>query len=197
MAKTDLTLKMERMIWAMTHERFTGYGCFEVDLGNEIVDYMTMDSKGIARCYEIKVSKSDFRGKAALSFVGHYNYFVLPDELYQQVHGEIPAHIGVYTEKGNVKPAKRQEPKLSAERLLFCMMRTMAGIVAQYENQRGEATDAILIYRDKVAKRQRKLRNEAQCLRRRLERAEHAAFDYRVRLRVAQKQLSEAGIGGA
>ena len=196
MAKTDLTLKMEQMIWALTHDRFTGYGCFEVDLGGEIVDYMTMDSKGVARCYEIKVTKSDFRSKAALSFIGHYNYFVLPDDLYQKVRDEIPAHVGVYTENGNVKPAKRQAPKMSAERMFFCMMRTMAGIVARYEKQRGESLDAMMIQREKTTARQRALRKETKQLRQQLENAKQAAFDYKVRYRVAQKRLNEARIGG-
>lgn len=38
---------------------------------------MTYDTKGIFRCYEVKVSKADFHSAAVKSFVGHYNYYVL------------------------------------------------------------------------------------------------------------------------
>ncbi|KRK81096.1 hypothetical protein FD03_GL000685 [Companilactobacillus nodensis DSM 19682 = JCM 14932 = NBRC 107160] len=47
------------------------------------------------RCYELKVTKSDFHSKAKLSFIGNYNYFVLPQKLYEEVQDEIPTHIGV------------------------------------------------------------------------------------------------------
>lgn len=47
------------------------------------------------RCYELKVTKADFHSKAKLSFIGHYNYFVLPQQLYLEVQSEIPDHIGV------------------------------------------------------------------------------------------------------
>ena len=39
------------------------FGCFEVTIGwngKERVDFMTYDTKGIWRCYEIKVSKAEF-----------------------------------------------------------------------------------------------------------------------------------------
>ncbi len=36
------------------------------------------------RCYELKVSLADFRSKAKLSFIGNYNYFVLPKALYEK-----------------------------------------------------------------------------------------------------------------
>lgn len=47
------------------------------------------------RCYELKVSKADFRSTAKLSFVGNYNYFVLPQTLFDEVKAEIPTGIGV------------------------------------------------------------------------------------------------------
>ncbi|MCE2139023.1 hypothetical protein GRC92_18590, partial [Streptococcus thermophilus] len=40
------------------------------------------------RCYELKVTKADFHSKAKLSFIGHYNYFVLPQQLYLEVQSE-------------------------------------------------------------------------------------------------------------
>ncbi|MEJ9149089.1 hypothetical protein P4520_28825, partial [Bacillus thuringiensis] len=96
MAKTELTTKMERQIYAATNKQGV-FGCFEVTIGwfgKERVDYLTLDTKGIWRCYEIKVSVSDFRSKANKTFCGHYNYYVIPEELYEKVKDEIPSHIG-------------------------------------------------------------------------------------------------------
>jgi hypothetical protein len=47
-------------------------------------------------CYEIKQSVQDFHSKNALTFIGNYNYFVMPYELYIKVKDEIPSNIGVY-----------------------------------------------------------------------------------------------------
>ncbi len=88
------------------------FGCFEVTIGffgKERVDYMTYDTKGIFRCYEIKVTKADFKSNAAKSFVGHYNYYVLTRELYNQVKNEIPDWIGVYIGQECVKRPKKQD----------------------------------------------------------------------------------------
>lgn len=90
--KTAETVALEKAIRLAT--RKTGvFGCYEVTIGfcgRERVDYMTYDTKGIFRCYEIKVSKADFHSAAAKSFVGHYNYYVLTRELYNQVKEEMP-----------------------------------------------------------------------------------------------------------
>ena len=77
--------------------------------GSERVDYMTYDTKGVWRCYEIKVSISDFRSKSKKTFCGHFNYYVMTPELYQKVKEEIPSHIGVYVGGVSVKRAKKQE----------------------------------------------------------------------------------------
>lgn len=94
MTKTDLTKKVEKALWEATRD--TAYGCFEVKVGfpktqelltgrEEFVDYMTFSSAGEIVCYEIKTSKSDLKSSAALSFIGHRNYLVLPEELYEEV----------------------------------------------------------------------------------------------------------------
>lgn len=109
--KTAETVALEKAIRLAT--RKTGvFGCYEVTIGfcgRERVDYMTYDTKGIFRCYEIKVSKADFHSAAAKSFVGHYNYYVLTRELYNQVKEEIPDWIGVYIGDYCAKKAKKQD----------------------------------------------------------------------------------------
>lgn len=90
MAKTELTRNAEQLVYCHTNKMGT-FGCFEVTLGwygEEIVDYITYDTNSEIRCYEIKVSKSDFKSKAKLSFKGHFNYFVMPEELYDELLSE-------------------------------------------------------------------------------------------------------------
>lgn len=91
------------------------FGCFEVTIGfggNERVDFITYDTKGNVRCYEIKSSKEDFYSDAKWTFVGNYNYFVLTREVYQQVKDDIPKGIGVYIDGRTVaKRATRRKVK--------------------------------------------------------------------------------------
>lgn len=95
--------------------------------GYERVDYITYDTKGIWRCYEIKVSKSDFYSKAKKTFVGHFNYFVMPKELYDVVKDDIPSHIGVYTENSYcLKKAKKQELGADEQILKNSLIRSLA-----------------------------------------------------------------------
>lgn len=118
---------MERQIWRATSKQGI-FGCFEVTIGwfgNERVDYITYDTKGKWRCYEIKVSKSDFYSKAKKTFVGHYNYFVMPKELYEEVKDDIPHHIGVYLGNYCVKKAKKQELAVDEQVLKDSMIRSL------------------------------------------------------------------------
>lgn len=58
MAKTDLTLQLEKEIHEAT-ARIGLVGCTEVSIGKggkERLDYMTIDSKNIVRCYEVSYS---------------------------------------------------------------------------------------------------------------------------------------------
>lgn len=128
MAKTEETVKLENDIYTAT-KKIGIYCCYEVTIGiggSERVDYMTLDSKGIFRCYEIKVSVSDFRSKAKNSFCGHYNYYVLTDELYQKIKNEIPKHIGVYVGTRSVKRAIKQVPLIDELVLTMSLLRSLS-----------------------------------------------------------------------
>jgi hypothetical protein len=128
MAKTELTKELERNILNNTRKMGV-FGCFEVTIGfggNERVDFMTYDTKETWRCYEIKVSKSDFHSKAHNTFIGHFNYYIMPKELYEQVKNEIPNHIGVYVNGSSlVKNPKRQELKVDVQILKSSMIRSL------------------------------------------------------------------------
>lgn len=105
------------------------FGCFEVTIGfngNERVDYMTYDTKGVWRCYEIKVSLADFRSKAKKTFCGHFNYFVMPKELFEKVKDEIPSHVGVYVNGVCVKKAKKQKLLVEEKVLKDSLIRSLS-----------------------------------------------------------------------
>ena len=54
------------------------------------------DSKGDFYCYEVKSSVEDFYSKNGHNFLGDYNYYVMPEEVYEQIKKEIPYQVGVY-----------------------------------------------------------------------------------------------------
>ena len=132
MAKTELTRKIEKALIANLDTR-KEFGCLEVTLGwygKEIVDFIVYNCEREVKCYEIKVSKSDFNSNAKLSFFGNKNYYVMPAELYEQVKDEIKYPIGcyVYTEGGGLRcvlSSRKQELKADKEVILSSMLRSL------------------------------------------------------------------------
>jgi hypothetical protein len=127
LAKTKETLELERKIYFATQNQGT-FGCHEVTIGwfgKERVDYMTYDTKGIWRCYEIKVSKSDFHSKARNTFVGHFNYYVMPKHLYEEVKDEIPDGVGVHDGTCVLKNPKKRELAIDTKILYESMIRSL------------------------------------------------------------------------
>ena len=129
MSKTELTKELEI---AISKETFKWFGCHEVTIGwygEERVDFMTMDSKEIFRCFEIKISKSDFRSIHGHNFVGNFNYYVLPKKLYDEIEEDIPNHIGAYTWNGKnltlTKRARKQKLKVDINILKNSMIRSL------------------------------------------------------------------------
>lgn len=98
--KTPLTIEIESSLYQYCIEQ-GGLVVEEVTMPDDqgIVDTLScltkFDGSREWRCYELKVTKADFRSTAKLSFVGHYNYFVLPSKLYEEAKTEIPTGIGV------------------------------------------------------------------------------------------------------
>lgn len=98
--KTKLTKELETTLYQYCYEQ-QAYVVEEVSMHDNkgIVDTLSYqqltDGSVEWRCFELKVTKTDFHSKAKLSFIGNYNYFVLPQKLYQEVAEEIPSHIGV------------------------------------------------------------------------------------------------------
>ena len=93
--------------------------------------------KGDFYCYEVKSSVEDFHSKNGHNFLGDYNYYVMPVEVYEQVKKEIPYHVGVYVPDGMhyrsdwynlkaIKKAKRQDRSRPVSEMLLMMFRSAA-----------------------------------------------------------------------
>ena len=111
---------------------------FDYTTSNRVrVDYMKFEplnntisgiEKGDFYCYEIKSSVEDFRSKNGHNFIGDYNYYVMPSEVYRKVSAEIPFGVGVYCPSGgsleSVKQARRMNRQRSVSEMLLMMFRS-------------------------------------------------------------------------
>ena len=93
--------------------------------------------KGDFYCYEVKSSVEDFHSKNGHNFLGDYNYYVMPEEVYEQIKKEIPYQIGVYVPdrmnyRGEwydlkaIKKAKRKDRSRPVSEMLLMMFRSAA-----------------------------------------------------------------------
>lgn len=93
--------------------------------------------KGDFYCYEVKSSVDDFHSKNGHNFIGDYNYYVMPEEVYEQIKQEIPYRVGVYVPAGMnyqgewydlkaIKKAKRQDRNRPVSEMLLMMFRSAA-----------------------------------------------------------------------
>lgn len=154
MAKRTETLELENALMAKTVE-FRTFGCPEVTIGwygRKRVDFMQTNTKGIIWCYEIKVSVSDFHSKHGHNFYGHYNYYVMTPELYEEVKGEIPAGVGVLVGKYLDCKRKAKRKKLTAEQadaMRLYLIRSLSREVKK--NYKAHDGDTINEYERRIA----------------------------------------------
>jgi hypothetical protein len=114
--KSEETYRLEEIITLATWKPGT-IGCAEVGLGDAgIVDYVTLELGGsqTMRCYELKITKSDFLSDAKKTFNGDFNFYVIPSELWDSVHAYIEPWVGCWTidkdgKANRKKPAKRMK----------------------------------------------------------------------------------------
>lgn len=97
--------------------------------------------KGDFYCYEIKSSVEDFHSKNGHNFIGDYNYYVMPIEIYNKIKDEIPWSIGVYVPSDSigqylksVKKAKRTDRNRSALEMLLMMFRSANRDIRRADN---------------------------------------------------------------
>lgn len=169
MAKRKDTVAIEQLLIDDTHQKRI-YGCEEVTIGfwrsgggDEHVDFMTMDSKDIFKCYEIKVTLSDLKSHAKKSFYGHYNYLVVTRSLYKIIKDTdidlekygIPNWVGIivadvdedgkYTSRFYVLQSARNAKKqnISDEQLAMLkssLIRTMYYKMVKYRHESDGST---------------------------------------------------------
>ncbi len=114
------------------------------------VDYMKFNpmnntvsgiEKGDFYCYEIKSSVEDFHSKNGHNFIGDFNYYIMPEEVYATVNLQIPHGVGVYCPIGtggelkSVKKAKRQNRERPVSEMLLMMFRSAARERKKYYGQ--------------------------------------------------------------
>lgn len=116
---------------------------FDYETAHSIrVDYMRFKPvnntvSGIERgdfyCYEVKSSVEDFHSKNGHNFIGDFNYYVMPHEVFLEIKGEIPYFVGVYCPSGPienaefltcVKQAKRRNRGRPVAEMLLMMFRS-------------------------------------------------------------------------
>jgi len=127
---------------------------FDYSTGNSIrVDYMKFKSvnntvsgieKGDFYCYEIKSSVEDFKNKNGHNFIGDYNYYVMPDDVFEKVKRLIPYNVGVLTPEGkglqSAKRARRKDRDRPTSEMLLMMYRSARRDVMKA--RRSEAREA-------------------------------------------------------
>ena len=87
--------------------------------------------KGDFYCFEVKSSVEDFHSKNGHNFIGDFNYYVMPEEIFDAVAKEIPYDIGVYTpceiHGGSLflkTPARRRSRTRPVSEMLMMMWRS-------------------------------------------------------------------------
>lgn len=155
MAKTIETKKLEAALDSLGRKK-REYGCEEVTIGfkndgygDEIVDYMSMDAKGVFRCYELKVTLSDLKTENKKSFYGDYNYLVVSKSLYAKNpawDNYIPPYCGILA--GEELVVKRQAKKKVISETVREMLKDslLRSVFWKYENYK-DAKD-LTKYRD-------------------------------------------------
>ena len=76
------------------HFEKTGIIHGRVDMLSYEKPYKLGKEPAVIRCYELKISKEDFHSINGHNFIGNYNYYVVPPDLYPKIKDEIPDGIG-------------------------------------------------------------------------------------------------------
>lgn len=109
--------------WGTTHSIRVDYMKFK-----PINNTVSGIEKGDFYCYEIKSSVEDFHSKNGHNFIGDFNYYIMPKEVYAKVSSEIPYGIGVYIPEDeclhSVKKAIRQNRTRPVSEMLLMMFRS-------------------------------------------------------------------------
>lgn len=186
MAKTQATLNLEHALDEECRKK-REYGCEEVTIGfhaeghgDEIVDFMTMDSKDVFRCYELKVTLSDLKTDNKKSFYGDYNYLVVSESLYARNPSwgnYIPPYVGILS--GVKLQVRRQAKKKEIDEKTREMLKSslIRSVFWKYENYRDAGN--LNKYRD-LEKQLQEAQDALTTLKQQDERTVWTAQDYEV-----------------
>lgn len=100
--------------------------------------------KGDFYCYEVKSSVEDFHSKNGHNFIGDFNYYVMPEDVYIAVKNEVPYYVGVYVlgnkhyrgdwyDLKSIKKAKRKDRTRPVSEMLLMMFRSSARDIRKKE----------------------------------------------------------------
>ena len=146
MSKTKTTIELQDALINDTRQKRI-YGCEEVTIGfqnsgrgHEVADFMTMDSKGILRCYELKVTLQDLKSRAKKSWYGHYNYLVVNDKLYKKIEDWtlfVPEGVGILCGTSlscRKKPSRKNIPQETETMLKESLIRSLYWKIEKYRD---------------------------------------------------------------
>lgn len=90
----------------------------------------------LVTCFEVKISKNDFKSKHGHNFKGNRNYYVIPKELYHDIKDLVPNDIGIilYYGPGSLRVKKECEAKdIDKRQLSFMLYHAMKKWVDKFE----------------------------------------------------------------
>ena len=124
--------------------QITGWGIFQlphhgigVNSGSRTEGFHHGHRCGSAADLEVKSSVEDFHSKNGHNFIGEFNYYVMPEEVYEKVRNEIPYYVGVYVPDGmhykgqwynlkSIKKARKKDRSRPMVEMLLMMFRSAA-----------------------------------------------------------------------
>ena len=91
---------------------------------------------GDFRCFEIKSSIEDFKSKHGHNLIGDYNYYIMPQNVFETVKMLIPYAVGVYVPSGLnglelIRKARRKDRDRPIGEMLLMMWRSSRRDLAQ------------------------------------------------------------------
>lgn len=119
--------------------------------GTEVEDFHACDRFVMKKTNfsGVYVGIEDFRSKHGHNFIGDYNYYVMPHEVYLAVMKEIPYYVGVYCPIEDTKfltcmtPPRRRDRSRPVSEVLLMMFRSAAreNLKGARKNGREKETD--------------------------------------------------------
>lgn len=93
--------------------------------------------KGDFYCFEVKSSPEDFHSKNGHNFLGDFNYYIMPEKVYEEIKKEIPYNVGVlvpeiknhfgeWYDLRSIKKARRKDRTRPVSEMLLMMFRSAA-----------------------------------------------------------------------